>query len=99
MKRRKSFRPLSICISAASRFNFIFIFFPEIAERGASSSLSESLLVAAVWEEDFLRLLSFFRFLFFFLSSFSYFFFLSFLCFRFFVSFLAFFPFYMWAKK
>lgn len=36
MKRRKSLRPCSIRLSTASRFSFILIFFPEMAERGAS---------------------------------------------------------------
>lgn len=37
-KRRKSCRPFSICLSTASRFSFILIFLPEMAERGAPES-------------------------------------------------------------
>ena len=31
-------RPFSICLSTASRFSFILIFLPEMAERGAPES-------------------------------------------------------------
>lgn len=78
MKRKNSLRPFSICLSAASRFNFILIFLPEIAERGTSLSLFESLLQP--WTEDdecfLFLLLSFFRFFSFFLMLFL----CSFLC-------------------
>ena len=99
MKRKNSLRPFSICLSAASRFSFILIFLPEMAERGAPSSLLESLLLPRAEEEErfffllllLLRFLSFFLLLF--LCSFLCFFLLSFLSLRFLLSFFAFFSF------
>ena len=41
MNLRKSFLPFSICLSSFPRSNFILIFFPEMAERGASESPSD----------------------------------------------------------
>ena len=98
MKRKNSLRPFSICLSAASRFSFILIFLPEMAERGAPSSLLESLLQPRAEEEErfffllLLRLLSFFLLLFL-CSFFLCLFLLSFLSLRFLLSFLAFFSF------